>query len=90
MKKTIFQFQSSARERRKQTIVKMNFDADQHDDEIHGDKSFQSSSESIVIEEKISVKSESIKSAVSSSKSTSILEIGGIKAIGQRKFLSAH
>ena len=69
----------------------MNFDA-KHLEDLP-DKSFQSqsSSESLVVEEKLSIQSESIKSAISSAKSASAADVvPTIKTIGLRKLLSAH
>ena len=68
----------------------MNFEAENHEEAP--DKSFQSSSESIVVEEKMSMQSSSIKSAKSSAKSTSaVLDINRTgAAAGQRKLLSAR
>ncbi len=81
------------REGRRQTVVKMNFESGNNGDAP--DKSFQSSSESIVVEEKISMQSSSIKSAISSAKSTSaVLDINRTGAAketaGKRKLLSAR
>lgn len=81
------------REGRRQTVVKMNFDA--ANQEEPPDKSFQSSSESIVVEERLSIQSNSVKSMISSTKSTSALHrgtasrTGALESTGQRKLSSA-
>jgi hypothetical protein len=87
-----FSQSSSLREGRKQTVVKMNFEAPHHEE--LPDKSFQSSNESLAaVDEKISIKSSSVKSVVGSLKSTSALldinnDVCGTST--QRKLKTAH
>lgn len=79
------------REGRRQTVVKMNFEARNHEEPR--DKSFQSSNESIAVEEKISVMSSSMKSAVSSTKSSSAVidagRTGAVNVVAARRKLSS-
>lgn len=69
----------------------MNFEARNHEEPP--DKSYQSSSESIIIEEKMSVLSSSVKSALNSTKSTSAIlgtgRTGAAYFAAQRKLSSA-
>ena len=81
------------RERRKQTVVKMNFDS--HEQEGIRDKSFHSSNDSIHIEEKLSLHSTtgSVKSIGSSKSLSAIMHLereDEIKVSCRRKLLSAE
>lgn len=73
-------------------MVKMNFEAPHHEE--LPDKSFQSSNESLAaVEERISIKSGSVKSVVGSTKSTSaVLDINGagVGTSTQRKLKTAN